>query len=184
VFGAKLMWSQLPEFHALAGQLSPYRGLGRFELLERLFDGPRYVRVTRRDKVRQAVSMWRALQTRSWRLERDPGDHSPAVLQYRYEGINHLVQMLHEEDRAWDEFFAAHGATVHSVAYEDDLEVDRDATVRAVLEFIGVTPPTGWQAVELLKRQADALSDDWVAAYHRDVAQQGEQRSAAGVAAL
>ena len=53
------------------------RGTRSAELLERLFDRPRYVWVTRRDKVRQAISLWRALQTRAWRLEH-AGDGQPA----------------------------------------------------------------------------------------------------------
>ena len=36
-------------------------------LLAERFPAPRYVHVTRRDKVAQAVSLWRAVQTRAWR---------------------------------------------------------------------------------------------------------------------
>jgi LPS sulfotransferase NodH len=37
-----------------------------------------------------------------------------------------------------------------------------------VLAHIGVSPPEGWHAPERLKRQADELSEQWVAAYQRD----------------
>jgi LPS sulfotransferase NodH len=184
VFGSKLMWSQLSELHRLAGELPEFNGLGRFDLLERLFDCPRYVRVTRRDKVRQAVSLWRALQTRSWRAEHAHDDPRPVELHYRFQGIDHLVQALHEEDRAWGEFFANHDVSPLSIVYEDDLDVDRDGTVRRALAHIGVSAPPGWQAVEPIKRQADAMSEEWVAAYHRDAAQRGGNRSAADVAAI
>jgi LPS sulfotransferase NodH len=168
VFGAKLMWSQLSELRLLAGELPEYAGLSRFELLQRLFDCPRYIRVVRRDKVRQAVSLWRALQTRRWRLEHAADSREPVVLHYRFEGINHLVQAFHEEDRAWKEFFAACGVTPLTIVYEDDLDVDPARSVRKALDFIGVAPPPGWQAGEPTKRQADAKSEEWVAAYHRD----------------
>jgi LPS sulfotransferase NodH len=69
VFGAKLMWRQLGELQRLAGSLPEYEGLAPAPLLGRLFDRPRYVWVTRADKIRQAVSLWRALQTRMWRFE-------------------------------------------------------------------------------------------------------------------
>lgn len=184
VFGSKLMWSQLSELHSLAGDLHEFRGLDRFELLEKLFDCPRYIRVTRRDKVRQAVSLWRALQTRSWRAEHGPGDQRPVELHYRFEGIDHLVQALHEEDHAWGEFFGAHDVSPLSIAYEDDLNVDRDGTVRRVLRYLGVTAPAGWEAVEPIKRQADATSEEWVAAYHREAGQRGGKQSAADVAAI
>jgi trehalose 2-sulfotransferase len=184
VFGSKLMWSQLSELHALAGELPAYRGLGRFDLLEKLFDCPRYIRVTRRDKIRQAVSLWRALQTRNWRAEHGDGSHEPMVLHYRFEGIDHLVRALHEEDEAWRVFFAAHDVSPLSISYEDDLEVDRDGTVRRALDHIGVSAPPDWEAAEPIKRQADATSDEWVAAYHRDAVQRGGNQSAADVAAI
>ena len=86
VFATKLMWRHLPELQALAGELPEYAGLQPVELLTVLFGDPRYVLVSRRDKVRQAVSMWRALQTRSWRLEHGPRAKNPAELQYRFGG--------------------------------------------------------------------------------------------------
>ncbi|HEY2005045.1 MAG TPA: Stf0 family sulfotransferase [Solirubrobacteraceae bacterium] len=175
VFGAKLMWSQIPELQALAGQLPEYSGLTDRGLLEALFHDPLYVWVTRGDKVRQAVSLWRALQTRSWRLENGPDASGEAVLQYRFEGIRHLVRQLEAEDAAWGAFFGRHGIDRLAIAYEEDLMSDRDRAVRSVLERLGVKPPAGWRAAEPLKRQADAVSDDWVAAYHRDAARRGQQ---------
>jgi LPS sulfotransferase NodH len=182
VFGAKLMWSQIPELHALAGALPEFGGLEPFALLERLFGGPRYIRVRRRDKVRQAVSLWRALQTRAWRGEHGAADRTPVELHYRFEGIHHLLVALETEDASWDEFLTASGVEALSIVYEDDLEGEREHAVREALEYVGVAPPPGWAAAEPLKRQADALSDEWVAAYHRDVARPGHQPAAGAVA--
>ena len=39
------------------------------ELLARAFPGLRYVQITREDKVRQAVSLWKAVQTQAWKRE-------------------------------------------------------------------------------------------------------------------
>jgi LPS sulfotransferase NodH len=90
VFGAKLMWGHLPDMQTFARRLPEYESLELYELLEHLFDAPKYVWVTRGDKVRQAVSMWRALQTRSWRI--DHGDDADQQLQlhYHFGGIDHL----------------------------------------------------------------------------------------------
>lgn len=173
VFGAKLMWDQLPELHALAGQLPEYHGFTDRALLEAVFDHPTYVWVTRGDKVRQAVSLWRALQTRNWRLENGPDSQGAPVLRYKFEGIHHLVRFLEAGDAAWGAFFGRHGIDAMAIAYEEHLAPHRDRTVRAVLERIGVEPPPGWRAAEPIKRQSDSVSDEWVAAYHRD-AQRGD----------
>ncbi|MFL5864826.1 MAG: Stf0 family sulfotransferase [Solirubrobacteraceae bacterium] len=166
VFGAKLMFNQLEELRAQAGQLPEYAGLDVGALLERLFSGPRYVWVTRRDTVRQAISMWKALQTRRWRGSADEGPRpSP---EYRFEGVDHLVRSFTADDEGWRAFFAQHDITPLRLVYEDDLERDPDGTVRRVLEWIGVRPPGHWAAGEPLPRQADSTSDEWVAAYHRD----------------
>ena len=182
VFGAKLMWNQLPELQALAGRLPEYSGLTDWALLEALFGDPVYVWVTRGDKVRQAVSLWRALQTRMWRLENGPDAHGEVVLQYRFEAIRHLVRQLDAEDAAWGAFFARHAIDRLAIAYEEDMMVDRDRSVRLVLERLDVAPPAAWHADEPTKRQSDAISDEWVAAYHRDAGRRGPHSDPAAVA--
>jgi trehalose 2-sulfotransferase len=180
VFGAKIMWRHVVEFQQLASRLPEYAGLQRYELLEQLFDGPRYIWVTRADKVRQAVSLWRALQTRTWRLEHSAEDTRAMELHYRFEGIEHLVRALRAEDRAWQEFFDEHAIPVLRVFYEADLVSDRERALRSALDHIGIEPPPDWQSADVIRRQADELSDEWVDAYYRDAAQRDLQhRSAA-----
>jgi len=181
VFGAKIMWRHLPDFQRLAAALGELAGLELHALLTRVFDDPRYVWVTREDKVRQAVSLWRALQTRAWRQGETPEDGTDWP-RYSFAGIDHLTRTLRAEDQAWQDFFDADGIEALKIAYEADLERDQNATVQAVLEHIGVDPPPGWRAAEILQRQADSLSEEWVAAYHRDAAG-GEQSSSAAVSA-
>src|SRR3954468_893216 len=91
VFGAKIMWGHLDDLSALVGAEPP-------ELFDRL--GPergherapspymRYVWVSRRDRVRQAVSLWKALQTQAWAA--DDGDGAGHEPVYSYEAIDHL----------------------------------------------------------------------------------------------
>ncbi len=179
VFGVKLMWRNLPELQHLAGELPEYGDLDLYGLLERLFDHPRYIWVTRRDKVRQAVSLWRALQTRRWRHEHTHDD-GPVELHYRFEGIDHLVRTLQADDEGWQEFFDQHGISPLRMVYED-LELGIGAAARAVLSYIGVQVPPDWHPREVLKRQADALSDRWVAAYHRDAADRSRRASSASL---
>ena len=62
----------------------------------------------RADTVRQAVSLWRAMQTQSWRAENEPDAGEP---QYSFAALRHLVELLTAHDAAWERFFAAAGAT-------------------------------------------------------------------------
>ncbi len=63
------MWNQLPDVEQHATAIPELLGITGRELLDRLFGAPSYVWMRRVDKVRQAISLWRALQTRIWRLE-------------------------------------------------------------------------------------------------------------------
>ena len=72
VFGAKLMWGYLGDFATLLRGIDGMAGLPVPELLGRAFPDLHYVRITRQDKVRQAVSLWRAVQTQAW--QREPGE--------------------------------------------------------------------------------------------------------------
>ena len=173
VFGAKLMFNQVPELRALAATVPEYADLEPTALLGTLFGEPKLVWVSRDDKVRQAVSMWRALQSRRWRGERaetddtadDDDDRDRPI--YSFDGIDHLVRRFTADDDGWSGLFAAAGRQPLRISYER-LAADRESTVRMVLSHIGVQPPPGWSAPEPIRRQGDALSDDWVAAYDRD----------------
>jgi trehalose 2-sulfotransferase len=170
VFAAKLMWRHLPDLQALAGQLPEYQGLELHDFLTKLLRDPQYVWMSRRDKVRQAVSLWRALQTRTWRLDHPRQDPVTATLQYRFEGIDHLVRALTNEDEAWRGYFDAHSIPAIRVLYEDDLERDRTDAVTTVLRRLGIAPPPDWHAPVPMHRQADSVNEEWSAAYQRDLA--------------
>ena len=66
VFGAKLMWGYFGDFISLLRNIPAYRDLPLAELLPAVFPDLQFVRVVRANKVRQAVSLWKAVQTASW----------------------------------------------------------------------------------------------------------------------
>ena len=66
VFGAKLMWGYLGDFVSLLRNVPEYRELPLAELLPAVFPDLQFVRVVRANKVRQAVSLWKAVQTATW----------------------------------------------------------------------------------------------------------------------
>ena len=171
VFGAKLMWNQLPDLEQHSAALPEFAGLTGSELLQRLFDDPRYVWMRRRDKVRQAISLWRALQTRAWRLEHPKADGEGLVLRYSFDGIEHLRRRLDADDEAWGRFFVHHAIDPLELVYETDVTPDPAGAVARVHRFIGVALPRGWAPAARTKRQADELSDEWHAAYQREAAE-------------
>jgi LPS sulfotransferase NodH len=78
VFGAKMMWGYFNDFLELARGIPRFGGMGDGSLLNAAFPGLHYVFISRSDKVRQAVSLWRALQTWVWRKEAGAPADEPA----------------------------------------------------------------------------------------------------------
>ncbi len=170
VFSAKLMWNQLPEMQWHAAALPELAGLGTAELLSRLFSGPAYVWVRRRDQVRQAISLWRALQTGAWRRDREGNGGESEALHYNFDAIDHLRRRLDVDDRAWGRFFGDTGIEPLELVYEDDIERRPDEAVASVLAHVGVEQPALWEPGTSMLRQSDDLNDAWLAAYDRDAA--------------
>ena len=168
VFGPKLMWNQLPDLEQHAAALPEFAGLAGCDLLERLFGRPSYVWMRRRDKVRQAISLWRALQTRTWRAEHPGAGGDTPTVSYSFEGIEHLRRRLSADDEAWGRYFLHSLIAPLELLYEDDVSPDPAGAVARVLTHIGVEEPPGWKPEAGMAQQSDELNDEWYAAYHRD----------------
>jgi trehalose 2-sulfotransferase len=168
VFATKLMWNQLPDLEQHAAALPEFAGATRFELLEGLFGHPRHMWMRRLDKVRQAISLWRALQTRTWRLENPGADGECPNLHYSFDGIEHLRRRLTADDEAWGRYFVRYGIDPLELYYETDLKPDPAAAVARILAYIGVEAPTGWKPQPRMVRQSDGVNEAWYSAYQRD----------------
>jgi len=157
VFGAKIMWAHLEDLARRLGADD------RHALVDRLFDCPRLVWVRREDTVRQAVSLWRAMQTQSWRAENETASGEP---RYSFAALHHLVELLEAHDAAWDRFLAAAAEPVLSLSYEE-IAADPGGAVRRTLEHIG-GDAAQLAVLPRMRRQADERSDAWAERYARD----------------
>ena len=158
VFGAKLMWGHFPDLLAQLGTTPDGPAVERLEA--RL--GPiRWLHVRRRDKVAQAVSLWRAVQTRAWSAT-DASETEPV---YDARGIRHLRDQVAVHDHAWHAWFTARGLAPLQVTYER-FAADHAATLSDVLAHLDLEveripdPP--------MHRQGDARSDEWVARFNEE----------------
>jgi trehalose 2-sulfotransferase len=171
VFGAKLMWGYLGDFAELLRGIEGMAGRPLPELLSRAFPGLRYIQITRQDKVRQAVSLWKAVQTQAWK--REPGEQAKGTVVepvFSFRAINYLVRELTAHDASWDAYFLGLGYEPLKLTYEE-LAEDTDGVVRRVLEHLGIPVPAGLAAVEPgLSVQADEVSEIWVERVHEHLA--------------
>ncbi len=178
VFGAKLLYRQLLHLESLARQDPELADLPLPEILDRLFPDLRFVWVTREDKVRQAISWFKARQTgvwgqsqergapklgRAWRLGDEP--LQPGELAFDFEGIATLVRQAEAEDAAIGQVFAMSGIEPFRVVYEE-FSPRYEETVFALLRWLGVTPPPDLTLPDpRTVKLADDRTDDWVARF-------------------
>jgi LPS sulfotransferase NodH len=173
VFGSKLMWSYFNDFLELMRGIPRFGGMGDGSLLNAAFPDVHYVFVSRSDKVRQAVSLWRALQTWVWRKGEGRGSDEPLPERravYSFDAIDHLLDQLRRHEDAWRGFFFRIGQQPLSLFYED-VAGDLEGTVGRVLDALGVERPADLAPVRkpAMGRQADDLSESWVQNYLEDV---------------
>lgn len=181
IFGAKLMWGYLGEFVSLLRNIPAYRDVALAELLPTVFPRLTFVRVVRANKVRQAVSLWKAVQTATWRedqasakaasLEDDGSppyqsfieEHRPQ-LRFHYRAIEHLLEQILIEESRWDAFFEHAGIEPVLVLYENFAATYETSTLH-LLERLGLSPPDDFDFEPRMKRQSDRVNDDWVKRY-------------------
>ena len=97
VFGAKIIWQFFEDFIDEVRTIAGYRDVAVCELMPAIFPGLRYIWITRRDKVRQAVSYWKAVQSGVWANLDGFAVTASTVLQPRvpafdFRGIDWLLQ--------------------------------------------------------------------------------------------
>jgi LPS sulfotransferase NodH len=154
VFGIKAHWGQ---YQPLFGESDP----------RTLLPALRVVFITRRDRLRQAVSWVRALQTLKWVTDVGPRVERPEV--FDHDHITQKLGRIDREEEVWESLFDRHRIEPHRVVYEDFVAAQAE-TVRAVLETLGVDAPADLQLPPpLLDRQADERSEEWVERYLSEV---------------
>jgi LPS sulfotransferase NodH len=129
----------------------------------------RYVYITRDDRLRQAISWARALQTHKW-----ASDHEvriPRAEVFRRAQIDRLIAGIAERERRWEKLFAGSGTEPLRLTYEGLLAAPEE-TVAAVLDHLGVADARSFPVgAPTLRRQADELTEHWVRRYRDEPAQ-------------
>jgi LPS sulfotransferase NodH len=175
LFSSKLFWKDIEDIvdeldPALAAQLrecpvgaQAYRRL--HALLGDWFPNPSFIHLTRKDRLRQAISALLAIQTQQWRAIPGQGRALPLhAIAYDYQRILALVAAIDYSHAHWAAYFAANGITPLSACYED-LQADGAPALRALFDALGYA---GALPARRMQRQAASASEQWLARFLRD----------------
>jgi len=165
VFGVKVMLDDdmRPFF---AGLREVYGARSDAELVRAAFPDLRFVYLTRRDKVRQAVSFVRAQRTGVWARYSGAAKPETPPLEFDFAALDRTVHDLALREARWQDLFSALAVLPFTVVYEDYVRAP-EAAVRGILDFLELEPPPGWSLPVLpMEKLADEASDAWVKRYH------------------
>jgi LPS sulfotransferase NodH len=161
VFGFKLMSWYLDDF---LGRLRETRAFGDtatsdLNLLRNAFPRLQFVHIVRRNKLRQALSKARAVQTNLWKVK----DGSAARGEPRFdpELIERCLKEGEEQEKIWQNFFQRIGIEPFRVEYEK-LCTDYEGTIRGVLNFLKISLPRRIRiGAPVTIKQSDEMSRAW-----------------------
>jgi LPS sulfotransferase NodH len=165
VFGFKLMGWYLNDFLVRLRQTGEFCGskASDLEMLIAAFPRLRFLQITRREKLRQAISKARAAQTGLWKVQHGKSEKADPI--YDRALIARSLVEAEEEEKIWSAFFSRIERRPFQVEYEQ-LCRDFAGTLTEVLDFLEIRlrwrtqirPPS-------TIRQGDALSDEWEQRY-------------------
>jgi trehalose 2-sulfotransferase len=168
VFGAKVTWRHFGAFVAKSRDIERCRALPPAVLASTLLPGLRYVWLTRRDKLRQAISFSKALQSGVWSVT------GPAIAdrhdpQYDPGSITSLLQRINDDEMRTRTYFSDNGIEPFTVVYEDFVS-RYEPTCSELLKYLGVEPPEEFRLpIPTLTKQRDSHTEEWMRRYEEEV---------------
>jgi len=166
VLGTKIMWAYFRDFVRLARRTPGLEGIRPCEVPTAVLPNlRRLIWICRDDTTRQAVSLWKALQTQQWRQDSDE-EVGGQGLRFSFAAVDHLKLRIDEHNAAWQAYFERCGIETLKVVYEEFVE-NYEENVLRILNALEIPIPEGFAITQpKMKRQADELSEEWVHLYN------------------
>ena len=140
----------------------------RTEIWEHAFPHHRHIFMTRRNKVRLAVSWWKAIQTQEWyRIQGSkpqPKDLSDA---YSFDAINHLYMEASMREAGIQEFFAEGNIVPLTIVYEDFIQ-EYEQTIHSILDYLKIDPASANIDKPYFTKLADDISEEWAQRFREE----------------
>lgn len=180
VFGLKHSFHE-PDFTKLIETLRqfphcPANESNRVRIWEHAFPNQRHIFMTRRNRVRLAVSWWKAIQSQEWHrvsgARPKPVDLKNA---FSFDAIQHLYQECSMREAGIQEFFSEGNIVPLTIVYEDFIQ-EYEKTVRKVLEFLELDTINVHIPSPSLAPTADGISEEWAQRFRQECQKDWENR--------
>ena len=140
----------------------PPQEKNRTKIWELAFPNHRHIFMTRRNKVRLAVSWWKAIQTQEWhRTHGESQKYFDLSDAYSFDAINHLYMECSMREAGTQEFFAEGNIIPLTIVYEDLIR-DYEHTIITLLDYLELDSTTIRISPPYFAQLADEISEEWV----------------------
>lgn len=154
----------------------PPEETNRARIWEHAFPNHRHIFMTRRNKVRLAVSWWKAIKTEEWhRLAGASPKQVVLAEAYSFDGIHHLYRECAMREAGIQEFFSEGNIVPLTIVYEDFI-LEYEKTVRKVMAFLELDAARIEIPAPPLARTADHISEEWVNRFREELQQGWKNR--------
>ncbi|MBP1989604.1 Stf0 family sulfotransferase [Paenibacillus eucommiae] len=169
VFGLKTSSVKLDDWlHTFQRELHLPAGLSRPQIWEEAFPACKHIFMTRRNKVRLAVSWWRAIVSGEWHRVHGTRPHQEEIAdKYSFDGINHLLVECTLREAGMEAFFAEERIVPMTIVYEDFIQNYED-TVMKVLNFLNIPTESVQVASPFFDPIADEIAESWVQRFREE----------------
>lgn len=142
---------------------------------EDLFPNSKHVYLSRRNKVRQAVSWWKAIKTEQWHVRPAESRIKPGLdfyeEHYDFAALSHLYHQLVLKECATESYFAHHGIRPHTVIYED-LCRDYRGEINKIMRHLGFDYEQEEPTHTYFTPTSDEHSEIWVERFRKELQQE------------
>jgi LPS sulfotransferase NodH len=124
-----------------------------------------FIVLQRQDKVAQAVSLAKALQSRAW-FSFDEERRPP--LFYSREFIEQCLKEVLDQEAQWLSWLQRHGHAYLTLQYEEILR-DPSRVVTGVVEYLGLSEePRREMELPMPRKQSDEVNADWIRRFNTE----------------
>jgi len=195
VFGGKLIWQFHEDLIDRLRTIEGYEKLSTSEVLSNAFPNLRYLWTTRRDKVRQAISYWKALQTNAWFVYNDSAnlpkaDNEEQTMSnlrmswrnpasdpifnrkatdnpvFNYKAIERLCIGIEQDEVEIEQYCARLGIQPFKVVYEDFVDAYEETALQ-MLDYLQIPHSKDLVFGERkMQKLANEQSEEWLQRYY------------------
>ncbi|MEM9889035.1 MAG: Stf0 family sulfotransferase [Bacteroidota bacterium] len=139
----------------------------------------KHIILIRNNKIRQAVSWWKAIQDDVWHLRgKENYTKSKDFYEDKYDAaaLRHLYHEAVLREAAAQDYLAQRGLSALTIAYED-LIAHPKLVLQRVLDYIGIDYSVKGDLKFFYQKTADELNEEWTQRFRADLQKGFEQKA-------